>query len=45
MHGYEIRIGSFTGADAPRGRCFTAPIRDLQEKYALPSAYSSFFPV
>ena len=45
MHGYEIRIGSFSGADAPRGRCFTAPIRDLQEKYALPSAYSSFFPV
>ena len=52
MHGYEIRIGSFSGDAeggaegdaAPGGQCFTAPIRDLQEKYALPSAYSAYFP-
>ena len=52
MHGYEIRIGSFSGDaeggaegdGAPGGQCFTAPIRDLQEKYALPSAYSAYFP-
>ena len=42
MHGYEIRIGSFPG-DAPAGGdCFTAEIREIQEKYALPSAYAAY---
>ena len=45
MHGYEIRIGSFSWEEDPVGQCFTVQIRDLQEKYALPSAYSAYFPM
>ena len=50
MHGYEIRIGSFPErsveekpSSAP-GVCFIATIFDLQEKYAIPSAYAAYYP-
>ena len=42
MHGYEIRIGSFPGDAPSSGDCFTAHISDIQEKYALPSAYAVY---
>lgn len=51
MRGYELRIGGFPeeesgnapGSFLSRG-CFAAPVRDLMEKYAIPSAYSAYLP-
>ena len=54
MQGYEIRIGSFPEQPEDSkekskdktfpGGCFAATIIDLQDKYALPSAFAAYFP-
>ena len=44
MHGYEIRIASLSGYAPAAESCLIAAISDIEDKYALPSAYSAYFP-